>query len=159
MAMSSLQQVPSSQYLAVIERVEEMARLQAQAQKRKSMLIFGPETVGKTRLLDDFVKAQKYALYVHRIQSLRDLVLDLIERLRRLHLRDVRLPANPKSLSTSSLKGIVQKALDQGPFMLVLDHLAGPQLHALAVQLLRRDGHQVGLGVLPRFAGHALADD
>src|SRR5579862_7334471 len=126
MAMSSLQQVPSSQYLAVIERVEEMARLQAQAQKRKSMLIFGPETVGKTRLLDDFVKAQKYALYVHRIQSLRDLVLDLIERLRRLHLRDVRLPANPKSLSTSSLKGIVQKALDQGPFMLVLDHLAGP---------------------------------
>jgi hypothetical protein len=40
--------------------------------------------------------------------------------------RELRLPADPKTLCTSSLKGIVQQALDQIPFLLVLDHLAGP---------------------------------
>ena len=126
MAVPSLQQAPSSQYLAAVERIEEMARVQAQAQRRKSMLIFGPETVGKTRLLESFVKTQPLALYVSHLQSPRDLVLALVERLRSLNKRDVRLPSNPKALSTSSLKGIIQRALDQGPFMLALDHLSGP---------------------------------
>ena len=79
MAAPALQQAPSSQYLAAVERVEEMARLQAQAQRRRSMLIFGPETVGKTRLLEAFVKTQSLALYVTHLQSPRDLVLALIE--------------------------------------------------------------------------------
>jgi hypothetical protein len=126
MAVSTLQHTPTAQYLAAVDRIEEMARLQAQAQRRKSMLIFGPETVGKTRLLESFVKTQRYALYVSHVQSPRDLVLALVDRLRSLNQREVRLPANPKALSTSSLKGIIQRALDQGPFMLVLDHLAGP---------------------------------
>jgi hypothetical protein len=126
MAAPGLQQTPSSQYLAAVERVEEMARLQAQAQRRKSMLIFGPETVGKTRLLETFMKTQPLALYVTHLQSPRDLVLALIERFRSLNKRDVHLPSNPKALSTSSLKGIIQRALDQGPFMLVFDHLSGP---------------------------------
>jgi len=39
-----------------------MTRLQAQAQRRKSILIFGPEGVGKTRLLESFVKTQPFAL-------------------------------------------------------------------------------------------------
>jgi hypothetical protein len=126
MAESTLQQAPSPQYLAAVERVEEMARLQAQAQTRKSMLIFGPETVGKTRLLESFVKTQPLALYVSHLQSPRDLVLSLVEGLRGLNKRDVRLPSDPKALSTSSLKGTIQRALDQGPFILALDHLAGP---------------------------------
>ncbi|MGH9343853.1 MAG: hypothetical protein ACRD19_08850, partial [Terriglobia bacterium] len=53
--------VAPQQYLAAVERSEEMARLQAQAQRRKSLLIFGPEAVGKTRLLQDFVKTQPLA--------------------------------------------------------------------------------------------------
>jgi hypothetical protein len=126
MAESTLQQAPSPQYLAAVERVEEMARLQAQAPRRKSMLIFGPQTVGKTRLLEGFVKTQPLALYVSHLQSPRDLVFALVERFRSLNKRDVRLPSNPKALSTSSLKGIIQRALDQAPFMLVLDHLSGP---------------------------------
>jgi hypothetical protein len=126
MAAPALQQAPSPQYLAAVERVEEMARLQAQAPRRKSMLIFGPQTVGKTRLLEGFVKTQPLALYVSHLQSPRDLVFALVERFRSLNKRDVRLPSNPKALSTSSLKGIIQRALDQAPFMLVLDHLSGP---------------------------------
>jgi hypothetical protein len=119
-------QAPTAQYLAAVERTEEMARLQAQAQRRKSMLVFGPEAVGKTRLFENFVHTQPLALYVNHVQSPRELVLALVERLRGLNIRDLRLPADPKSLSTSSLKGFIRKALDQGPFLLVLDHLDGP---------------------------------
>jgi hypothetical protein len=117
---------PPSQYLTLVNRADEMARLHAQAQKRKSMLIFGPEGVGKTRLLQAFASTQPLALYVSQTQSPRDLMLALVENLRHLAKRELRLPTNPGSLSTSSLKGTVQKALDQFPFLLVLDHLAGP---------------------------------
>jgi GTPase SAR1 family protein len=103
-----------------------MALLRAQAQKRKSILVFGPEGVGKTRLLLAFVHSQPLALYVPRVRTPRDLMLSLIQNLRRLEKRDLRLPANLNALSTSSLKGIVQRALSQYPFLLVLDHLAGP---------------------------------
>lgn len=117
---------PDAQYLFAVEREEEMARLQAQAQRRKSMLVFGPEGVGKTRLLHAFVERQPLALYVPRIITPRDLMLSLIEGLRNLDKRGIRLPPNPRPLSTSSLKGIVLRALAVHPFVLVLDHLAGP---------------------------------
>jgi hypothetical protein len=53
-------------------------------------------------------------------------MMALIQDLRRLDKRELRLPSNANSLSTSSLKGIVQRALAEFPVMLVLDHLAGP---------------------------------
>ena len=117
---------PDAQYFAAVDRTEELARLRAQAQKRKSMLVFGPEGVGKTRLLLAFVQNQPFALYVPQIRSPRVLMMTLIQGLRRLDKRELRLPASADSLSTSSLKGIVQRSLAQFPFVLVLDHLAGP---------------------------------
>ena len=118
--------LPDAQYLSAVEREEEMARLEAQAQKRKSMLVFGPEGVGKTRLLHVFVERHPLALYVPRISTPRDLMLSLMGGLRNLDDREMRLPANPRPLSTPSLKGIVLRALTVHPFVLVLDHLAGP---------------------------------
>ena len=126
MAASALHQAPTSQYLSAVDRADEMARLRAQALRRKSMLVFGPESVGKTRLIESFVKTQPLALYVSRVQSPRDLVLGVVKNLQGLNRRDLRLPETPKSLSTSSLKGIIQRALDQAQFLLVLDHLSGP---------------------------------
>lgn len=117
---------PDAAYLAAVARAEEMARLQAQAQKRKSMLVFGPQGAGKTRLLLAFVETQPFALYVPQVRSPRDLMLSLIQSLRRLEQRDIRLPPNQGSLTTPSLKGIVRRALDLRPFLLVVDHLAGP---------------------------------
>ena len=114
------------QYLAVVERAEELTRLQAQAQRRKSLLIFGPEAVGKTRLLEAFVKTQSLALHVAQVQSPRELMLSLVEELRHLAKPGVVLPANPATLSTGSLKGMVQRALEKYPFLLALDHVAGP---------------------------------
>jgi hypothetical protein len=113
-------------FFAAIERKEEMACLQAQAEKRKSLLIFGPEAVGKTRLLKAFVKTQPLALFVPRVESPREVLLTLVTQLHRLNNPRVELPDNPESLSSSGLKGVVQRALDVHPFSLALDHISGP---------------------------------
>ncbi len=52
-------------------------------------------------------------------------MLTLVEDLRALSKRDLRLPSEPKSLSTSSLKGIIQRTLDRYPSCW-LDHLSAP---------------------------------
>ena len=118
--------IDSLQYAAIVERTEELARLQAQAQRRKSMLIFGSEAVGKSRLMRTFVQAQPLALFAAQVRSPREMLIALIEEIRRVARPGVGLPPDSSKLSTGSLKGIVQRALDQHPFLLALDHLAGP---------------------------------
>lgn len=116
----------ASDYTAAVERVEEMARLHARAQARKSLLIFGPAGVGKTRLLQEFAKTQPFALYVRDTSTPRELALALVAGLRNVPRKDLRLPKDPQALSTSSLKGMVHRALDTLPFMMILDQLSGP---------------------------------
>ena len=113
-------------FFAAVERTEEMARLEAQAAKRKSLLIYGPEAIGKTRLLRAFLKTQPLALFVPRVESPREVLLTLLAELRRLGTRGVNLPVNAESLSSSGLKGVVQRALDVHPFSLALDQINGP---------------------------------
>ncbi len=113
-------------FFAAVERTEEMARLQAQAEKRKSLLIFGTEAVGKTRLLQAFAKTQLSALAVSRMESPREILLTLIAEIRRLGKPPIPFPANYSSMSTKSLKGLVQRALEKHPYLLVLDHINGP---------------------------------
>lgn len=116
----------TSGYRAAVDRTDELERLRAQAQKRKSMLVYGPEGVGKTRLLHRFVKTQPLALYVSQTHSPRELMFAIVEALHGVAKGELQLPVSPASLSTSSLKGVIQRALDLFPFLLVLDHLAGP---------------------------------
>lgn len=116
----------ASDYAAAVERVEETARLQARAQRRKSLLIFGPAGVGKTRLLEGFAKTQPLALYVRDTSSPRELALTLLAGLSNLPGEDLRLRKDPQTLSTSSLKGVVHRALDNLPCMMILDHLSAP---------------------------------
>lgn len=70
-------QSPDAPYLAAVDRTEELTKLRAQAQKRKSMLVFGPQGVGKTRLLLAFVQDQPFALYVPQTRTPRDLMMSL----------------------------------------------------------------------------------
>ncbi len=113
-------------FFAAVERTEEMTRLQAQAERRKSLLIFGAEAVGKTRLLQSFIKTQPMALSVSRVESPREMLLTLIAEIRGIGKPAVLFPANYSSMSTKSLKGLVQRALEQYPFLLALDHIASP---------------------------------
>ena len=117
---------PRADYAAAVGRFDEIARLQARAQSRKSMLIFGPAGVGKTRLLQEFARAQPLALYVKETGSPRELLLALLSAINALPRRDLRLPKDLRALSTSSLKGVVQRTLDNLPYLMVLDHLSGP---------------------------------
>jgi hypothetical protein len=133
MSEHPLQNPSTPGYRAVVDRTGELERLQVQAQKRKSMLVFGPEGVGKTRLLHSFVKTQPLALYVSQTHSPRELMLALMEALRRVANGNLHLPVSPSSLSTSSLKGVIQRTLDLFPFLLVLDHLSGPSRIATGI--------------------------
>ena len=69
MFLSSTQREPTREYLSCVEREEELDRLRNQAKIRKSMLVFGPEGVGKSRLLQTFVENQPLALYVAQMRS------------------------------------------------------------------------------------------
>ena len=115
----------AQQYTVIVERTEELARLRVQMERRKSMLIFGPEAVGKTRLLRTFVRTQPLALLVAQVRTPRELLLALVDELRRAAKPGISLP-DGTAMGTGSLKGIVQRALEQYPFLLALDHLAGP---------------------------------
>jgi hypothetical protein len=116
---------PTTEYLTCIGREEELDRLRNQVRTRKSLLVFGPEGVGKSRLLRSFVGNYPMAAYVPQMRSPREFVLSLLQA---LHIAEegVAVPASPAALSTSSLKGIVHRALDKQPFLMVLDHLDAP---------------------------------
>lgn len=125
MPSASAQRDPSSEYLSCIEREEELGQLRKQADARKSMLVFGPEGVGKSRLLQAFVGKHPVALYIPQMRTPREFLLAL---LKALHAADeaIRVPGNLAGLSTSSLKGVVHRALDTQLFLLILDHLDAP---------------------------------
>lgn len=126
MTASALFAVDPQLYLSAVGRTGEIARLQAQAQRRKSMLIFGPEGVGKTWLMGAFFSSQPLALFVPRTQSPREILLHLVQELDRTGRKQVATITDAGAKSTGTLKALVQRALDQAPFLLVLDHLAGP---------------------------------
>ena len=125
MLLSFAQREPTREYLNCVEREEELGRLRNQAKIRKSMLVYGPEGVGKSRLLRTFVESQPLALYVAQMRSPREFLLALLNG---FHSADaqIKVPGNLTSLSSSSLKGIVHRTLDTGPFLMVLDHLDAP---------------------------------
>jgi hypothetical protein len=125
MPSSPVQRAPTPEYLNTVEREEELGRLRNQARIRKSLLVHGSEGVGKSRLLQTFVGSQPLAVYIPQMRSPREFITTLLQA---LHSADgkVKLPEDIAALSTSSLKGIVHRALDTRPFLMVLDHLDAP---------------------------------
>lgn len=140
MVSSSAQRETALEYSKCVERSEELGRLRDRAGMRKSLLIFGPEGVGKSRLLRTFAAKQAHALYVAQVRSPRDLALTLLQA---MHLADhnISVPGNLATLSTTSLKGVVHRTLDAHPFLLVLDHLDAP---SRAVAGMIKDLHYYG---------------
>ncbi len=140
MPLSSAQSEPTLEYLSCVEREVELGRLRSQAKLRKSMLVFGPEGVGKSRLLQTFVESLPLALHVAQMKSPREFLLTL---LRALHAADekIKTPGNAGALSSSSLKGIVNRALDTRPYLMVLDHLDAP---SSVVTRMIKDLHYYG---------------
>jgi hypothetical protein len=112
-------------YLKAVDRTAEFARLISRAHERKHLLVFGPEGVGKTRLLQEFARIEPLALYVPQSHSPRNFLLSLVESLRaKLGARS--LPSHTSTMSTSALKAAVDRALNVQPFLLLVDHLQTP---------------------------------
>jgi len=125
MHSSTDQREPTLEYLSCVERAEELDRLRSRAKTQKSLLVFGPEGVGKSRLLRAFVESQPLALYVAQMRSPREFLLGLVHALHRAD-EGIGVPGNISALSSSSLKGIAHRALDTRPYLMVLDHLDAP---------------------------------
>lgn len=121
----SAKQVATREYVSCVEREEEMIRLRTQVTARKSILVFGPEGVGKSRLLRGFVEGRPQALYVAQTHSPHAFLVSLLIAMRSVVNPEV-TPDNPTTLSTVSLKGIVRRFLENHSFLLVLDQLNGP---------------------------------
>ena len=139
-ASFSVQHEPTSEYLSCVAREEELTWLRNQVKARKSLLVFGPEGVGKSRLLHRFVENQPLALYIAQIRSPREFLLAFLDALHSAATA-ARIPANLNTLSTTSLKGVAQHALDTQPFLMVLDQLNGP---SRVVTGLIKDLHHYG---------------
>ncbi len=72
----------NEEYIKAVERTVELERLITRARERKHLLVFGPEGVGKTRLLQEFARIEPLALYVPQSKSPHDLLLSLVDTLR-----------------------------------------------------------------------------
>lgn len=115
----------TEEYIKAVDRTVELERLITRARERKHLLVFGPEGVGKTRLLQEFARVEPLALYVPQSKSPHDLLLSLVDTLRaKLGVRS--LPSHTSSMSTSGLKATVDRALNAKPFLLVVDHVQSP---------------------------------
>lgn len=111
-------------FQAQFDRREEMTRLRERFRARGNLLIFGPEGVGKTRLLRSFIATEPHALYVEHASSPRNLLVSLLEGIQ--SRSQIAKPAGMIGLSSSSLKGVVHKEMDAGPFFMVIDQVAAP---------------------------------
>jgi DNA polymerase III delta prime subunit len=134
-------------YAKAVDRTAELERLASRVRQRKHLLIFGPEGVGKTRLLQEFARTEALALYVSQTKSPHDLLLSLSESLR-TKLGVGSLPSNTSSMSTSGLKATVDKALNAKPFLLMVDHLQGPS--RVVAKIVKELGYH---GRTPIFLG------
>ena len=136
----SAKQVPTREYVSCVEREEEMNRLRTQAGICKSILVYGPEGVGKSRLLRGFVENHPHAIYIEQIHSPHALLVAFLTAMRSF-ANPTTPPRNLTSLSTVSLKGLARRVLENQPCLLVLDQLNGP---SRAVTALIKDLHHFG---------------
>src|ERR1700678_61205 len=102
-------------YVKAVERRAELARLISRAQERKALLVFGPEGVGKTRLLQEFARIEPLVLYVPQSKSPHDLLLSLVESLG-TKFGVCSLASHASSMSPSGLKATVDRALNGKDF-------------------------------------------
>jgi energy-coupling factor transporter ATP-binding protein EcfA2 len=129
-------------------REEEAARLRAAILQRESVLIAGPQGIGKTALVTHVLgelppEARRGTLWVDGIEGLQPLLRELVKELHRagdstLHsrLRAERVRTNNfkgwlTQQSASRLKGEIYRATENGRYTVFFDHLP-PLTHAMA---------------------------
>ncbi len=105
MPSPSIQHEPAREYLDIVERVERIEPASRSGEEAEiDDVVFGPEGVGKSRLLQTFVDGQSLALYVGQTRSPREFLLELHHSMS-LAIKGAKALGDLSSLSTRSLKG------------------------------------------------------
>jgi hypothetical protein len=113
---------------ALLERSMELSHLRQRIAQRKSLLLFGDQGVGKTRLLQQIATSNKDVLYVAKGHAPREFLLALIDVLDRTRVTTVARPRNLQTMSVLSLKGVAQKGLEISNRILMIDHVQSPTM-------------------------------
>ena len=93
--------------------------------KRKSMLLFGEAGAGKTRLLRGLAASHEHVAFVKASTSARELLIGMSDAMRS-RSRKLETRTHSKGTSLASLRGMVERSLDEQPWILFLDQLQSP---------------------------------
>jgi hypothetical protein len=113
---------------ALLERSLELSQLRQRISQRKSLLLFGEQGVGKTRLLQQIAANNKDVLYIAKGHAPREFLLALIEALDQTRAARVPRSRDLQSMSVLSLKGVAQRGLETGNSILMIDHVQSPTM-------------------------------
>ena len=113
---------------ALLERSAELGRIRERITQRKSLLLFGDQGVGKTRLLQQIASSNQDVLYIAKGHAPREFLLALIEALDRGRSPKVVHSRNLQALSVLSLLGNAQRCLETGNRILLIDHVQSPTM-------------------------------
>jgi hypothetical protein len=118
-------QVPIS-HDALLERFAELSHLRQRIAQRRSLLLFGDQGVGKTRILQQIAASDKDVLYIAKGHAPREFLLALIDALDRSRRTKTAPSRSLQAMSVLSLKGIAQGGLEAGNRILMIDHVQSP---------------------------------
>jgi Archaeal ATPase. len=113
---------------ALLERSLELRHLGQRISQRKSLLLFGEQGVGKTRLFQQIAASNKDVLYIAKGHAPREFLLALIGTLDQTRVARVPRSRDLQSMSILSLKGVAQRGLETGNSVLMIDHVQSPTM-------------------------------
>jgi hypothetical protein len=151
----------------IFDREEERQSVRLRLAKKRPFLIHGPAGVGKTLLLKSLLPEFPSILYCEDSATTHTMFRTLAHSLLRMHNPHTKkVFRNEEAIRTKSavsLKGIVMDALNQGEYLIVLDHLKRPS-HSFAaavrevmgwgstpVSAIGRSNHMEDVGFLQPF--------
>jgi hypothetical protein len=112
----------------LLERSVELSHLRQRIAKRKSLLLFGDQGVGKTRLLQQIATSNMDVLCIPKGHAPREFLLALIAALERNRRTKAAASRTLQTMSLRSLKGIAQAGLESGNHVLIIDHVQSPTM-------------------------------
>ncbi len=113
---------------ALLERTLELGQLRQRIAQRKSLLLFGDQGVGKTRLLRQIAASSEDILYISKGHAPREFLLALLDALEQSRPARGARAKNLQSMSVLSLKGLAQRNLETGNRILMIDHVQSPTM-------------------------------
>ena len=131
--------VRPSEAVVFVDRENEVRRVNDAIRDRKNLVICGPAGIGKTALVSQVIHRlageKVRCLYLPSMKDLQDMLRQLIRLLygmedlnlrRELHAEGISVlsfDAWLKQLSSSAMKGLLYRAVEQGDYRVFLDHI------------------------------------